>query len=210
MQFIDVTRAMRLVIGDDTTENIPLSLTTPALYHVESSRVPELSKRIGMAIVQTKERDLAMLHAAIHSSDKKHLARRHKALMFSLKRAIEKHGWVDMPTEAKIEFDTDLIEITLIRERLYGEPVVLTADPRPGFMKKASNNNITPKDVKKALKGSGMKASIQQALGCAVCGIVTGDLKRCGRCRSAAYCSEACQRKHWPTHKTSCASPSKP
>mmetsp|Transcript_54445 Transcript_54445/g.100641 ORF Transcript_54445/g.100641 Transcript_54445/m.100641 type:complete len:381 (+) Transcript_54445:50-1192(+) len=43
-----------------------------------------------------------------------------------------------------------------------------------------------------------------QAVGtvCA-CGAPTPPL-RCGRCRDAFYCSEACQRAYWPAHKLEC------
>jgi hypothetical protein len=29
-------------------------------------------------------------------------------------------------------------------------------------------------------------------------------LRRCGRCKGAAYCSTACQREHWRAHKCHC------
>lgn len=31
-----------------------------------------------------------------------------------------------------------------------------------------------------------------------------GSLKICSRCKDARYCSEKCQRDHWPIHKTTC------
>jgi hypothetical protein len=31
-----------------------------------------------------------------------------------------------------------------------------------------------------------------------------GTLLKCARCRSAYYCSAACQLVHWPTHKHTC------
>ncbi|TCD61255.1 hypothetical protein EIP91_008704 [Steccherinum ochraceum] len=44
---------------------------------------------------------------------------------------------------------------------------------------------------------------------CEACGLsehqlVGPTLKYCMRCRSAAYCSKECQRKHWPSHKLRC------
>lgn len=41
---------------------------------------------------------------------------------------------------------------------------------------------------------------------CELCGAEVQDLKRCGRCFVAKYCSRACQTTHWKTggHKTSC------
>lgn len=29
-------------------------------------------------------------------------------------------------------------------------------------------------------------------------------LKYCARCKTACYCSEACQKAHWKTHKREC------
>ena len=43
---------------------------------------------------------------------------------------------------------------------------------------------------------------------CACCKARTNDrtIKRCAACRNAWYCSERCQRNHWPTHKPHCRS----
>ncbi|KAL1643523.1 hypothetical protein SLS58_004883 [Diplodia intermedia] len=35
----------------------------------------------------------------------------------------------------------------------------------------------------------------------------TTALRRCSRCRTVAYCSNACQTAHWPTHQPSCKRP---
>jgi hypothetical protein len=32
------------------------------------------------------------------------------------------------------------------------------------------------------------------------------ELKRCSRCEAAYYCSERCQREHWPSHRSLCTS----
>jgi hypothetical protein len=32
-----------------------------------------------------------------------------------------------------------------------------------------------------------------------------GLLKKCGECKTALYCSQSCQKKHWKTHKSQCA-----
>ena len=39
---------------------------------------------------------------------------------------------------------------------------------------------------------------------CDACGKTVAELKRCSRCRAAAYCSTACQRTAWPRHKDHC------
>ena len=41
---------------------------------------------------------------------------------------------------------------------------------------------------------------------CDACGktFAVAELKRCSRCRAAAYCSTACQRTAWPRHKDHC------
>jgi hypothetical protein len=41
-------------------------------------------------------------------------------------------------------------------------------------------------------------------LACNKCGKVSTDMKRCSRCKAATYCSESCQKAHWPQHKTQC------
>ncbi|RHZ02499.1 hypothetical protein DYB35_000048 [Aphanomyces astaci] len=38
---------------------------------------------------------------------------------------------------------------------------------------------------------------------CGSCG-AQGKWKKCARCNAMAYCSQACQKRHWPVHKTSC------
>lgn len=40
---------------------------------------------------------------------------------------------------------------------------------------------------------------------CANCRCLFIDLKLCGRCRRAGYCSKTCQTAHWPAHKPACA-----
>mgnify|MGYP001810821497 CR=1 FL=1 len=39
---------------------------------------------------------------------------------------------------------------------------------------------------------------------CAACSRQVAVVKRCTACRTAAYCSTACQRSHWPQHKAEC------
>jgi hypothetical protein len=203
MQFIDVTRALRLAVDDDNTDDMSPFIPTANLYHVKNENIPEVTKRVGMAIIESKEHDVNMLRSAICSAERNHLRRRHKALVYNLRNMMLKHNFVNIPIEDKAEFDTDLLEVTLIREKIYGEPLKLVSDPRPDFMKQL-NNVATPKNIKAALKASGKASSTEQVLGCASCGIVTGELKRCGRCKAVVYCGPECQRKHWSSHKSVC------
>lgn len=40
---------------------------------------------------------------------------------------------------------------------------------------------------------------------CAECGLVSDeDCSKCNACKTVAYCSADCQRKHWPIHKPDC------
>jgi hypothetical protein len=41
---------------------------------------------------------------------------------------------------------------------------------------------------------------------CAECGKDGRKLSRCTKCRTVGYCSSACQKKHWPTHRALCVS----
>ena len=42
---------------------------------------------------------------------------------------------------------------------------------------------------------------------CMVCGLVLVTPLTCSACRSATYCSQGCQAKHWPYHSTRCTPP---
>ena len=42
---------------------------------------------------------------------------------------------------------------------------------------------------------------------CDHCGQHSAKTKRCGRCRTARYCGEDCQRLAWAKHKKSCHAP---
>ncbi|KAG2482299.1 hypothetical protein HYH03_018763 [Edaphochlamys debaryana] len=45
-----------------------------------------------------------------------------------------------------------------------------------------------------------------KACGCCSQPLKAGGLpQRCGQCKSVYYCSVACQKKHWPEHKTACS-----
>ena len=42
---------------------------------------------------------------------------------------------------------------------------------------------------------------------CASCNAKLPRILWCARCHKAAYCSQNCQRQHWPSHKAECFSP---
>ncbi|KAJ7272146.1 hypothetical protein C8J57DRAFT_1317970 [Mycena rebaudengoi] len=54
----------------------------------------------------------------------------------------------------------------------------------------------SPKDLRE------VRAQGKQA--CAVCGNLEYELRRCGKCKHASYCSKECQKADWPTHKFAC------
>ncbi len=59
-------------------------------------------------------------------------------------------------------------------------------------------------DLKVTGSSSGVGAGV--GLGrCVGCGS-SGSL-RCSRCKSVIYCSQACQRTHWKSHKKNCVAP---
>lgn len=39
---------------------------------------------------------------------------------------------------------------------------------------------------------------------CALCARVDVRLRRCKRCQSVWYCSDSCQKEHWPAHRQTC------
>lgn len=57
------------------------------------------------------------------------------------------------------------------------------------------------------LSSPGMRAFVLRITqgACYGCGELQNEkMKRCARCGSAAYCSSACQHRHWPEHKREC------
>ncbi|KAH9917683.1 uncharacterized protein BXZ73DRAFT_80802 [Epithele typhae] len=52
------------------------------------------------------------------------------------------------------------------------------------------------------------EATREQCARCKKGGAGGAELRQCSRCKAVAYCSEACQKEHWRTHKTSCKAPS--
>lgn len=47
----------------------------------------------------------------------------------------------------------------------------------------------------------------QENLKCSVCHTTAGKIQQCSQCKRVLYCSIACQRKDWGSHKVSCMSP---
>lgn len=57
------------------------------------------------------------------------------------------------------------------------------------------------------LKALAQEAELLCSNFCAMCNRERSDnqhLLFCGRCKTRAYCSKACQKQHWPTHKKEC------
>jgi hypothetical protein len=52
-----------------------------------------------------------------------------------------------------------------------------------------------------------MSVRSHATLSCAGCGALAPDVevKQCGKCRLAMFCTRECQTKHWPLHKRCCA-----
>ncbi|KAJ6505753.1 hypothetical protein C8R47DRAFT_1102344, partial [Mycena vitilis] len=67
----------------------------------------------------------------------------------------------------------------------------------PDIKKYHKSYSTSPKDMRD-IRTAGKQA-------CAVCGALAQDLRRCGKCKHASYCSKECQKADWPTHKTACS-----
>lgn len=57
-------------------------------------------------------------------------------------------------------------------------------------------------DLISALEAYDREQPLALSRACGACGAAAG--LRCARCRSIAYCSAACQRSHWTSHKRTC------
>ncbi|KAJ6570645.1 hypothetical protein DFH09DRAFT_1362712 [Mycena vulgaris] len=67
----------------------------------------------------------------------------------------------------------------------------------PDIKKYHKSYFTSPKDLRE------VRAQGKQA--CAVCGKLEYELRRCGKCKQASYCSKECQKANWPTHKFACS-----
>jgi hypothetical protein len=50
-----------------------------------------------------------------------------------------------------------------------------------------------------------MSVRSHTTLSCAGCGALAPDLKQCGKCKLAFFCTRECQMKHWSLHKRCCS-----
>ncbi|KAI0041538.1 ankyrin [Auriscalpium vulgare] len=60
--------------------------------------------------------------------------------------------------------------------------------------------------VRKWLRVRAGETAPRESKACAACGKTQTSLKQCGACHSVLYCTAACQKTHWRTHKPSCQS----
>jgi ankyrin repeat protein len=50
-----------------------------------------------------------------------------------------------------------------------------------------------------------MSVRSHATLSCAGCGVLDPDVKQCGKCKLAMFCTRECQMKSWPLHKRCCS-----
>ena len=65
-------------------------------------------------------------------------------------------------------------------------------------------------DINATLKGLGhgddpLGLAQDPMASCGACGKTDGPLRKCTACQGQVYCSDKCQRTHWPTHKKYCS-----
>ena len=62
-----------------------------------------------------------------------------------------------------------------------------------------------PPGAAQAIFSNPLFQSLQAQVGsCAGCGKIGNDFKQCSACKVVKYCSVACQKNHWRTHKKVC------
>ncbi|KAF8139437.1 hypothetical protein K438DRAFT_2030554 [Mycena galopus ATCC 62051] len=76
-------------------------------------------------------------------------------------------------------------------------PLSLTRKPLPSY---AIRDNEAQSASSEEIRG--YRNRINPA--CTHC-MGRGELRRCGKCKGAWYCSKECQKKHWPKHKEWCS-----
>ena len=82
MQFLDVTRAFRLIVGDGPTEDLSLDhVPLASQFYFKKETATSKFEDQQQTIIQVNEININMLRSAILT--KKHIGRRHKALVCS-------------------------------------------------------------------------------------------------------------------------------
>ena len=101
------------------------------------------------------------------------------------------------------ELDSRAIRDALLTPVTTPQPTLLTTPPRTGRYLYGMPN--TP-EIVTCLQGSGTSKVVPHVCsGCMRSGAVT-ELKPCGRCEIARYCSTTCQEKMWAAHRPFCKS----
>ena len=202
------------------------------LAHLESARrgrgdgPSKIPPRISAArnpipsfTIQDKAQSEAiMLHVVrVYESDSKFLAPGHAGLNNSLIEVRYTYNTVAGLTPAVLEsiqagmrllpkgclqqlINATVPEVRLLAKMLKGNHARLA----PAFLAHASRN--LPKgwhaSVLMPLQAGGAKPEDPK---CPQCGAAA--TKACSRCKKQRYCSAACQKAHWPTHKLTCRKP---
>lgn len=77
----------------------------------------------------------------------------------------------------------------------------MSAGPLKGFLDSVTN----ARDTDMVVAGpAGRPPPPRQDKPCGGCGVKLADARLCSACKQIGYCSQACQKKHWPTHKAAC------
>ncbi|PRW56672.1 SET and MYND domain-containing protein [Chlorella sorokiniana] len=70
----------------------------------------------------------------------------------------------------------------------------------------AAGEPALPADALETQLREAQQDSVNERHVCSGCGRQAIGLRRCARCKQAAYCSRECQVRHWPQHKRECKS----
>jgi len=71
-------------------------------------------------------------------------------------------------------------------------------------VEKDNNSNGHDNNLSNELNNMNIGSRRGSGKNCLCCLKIVEGSSRCSKCRTALYCSTACQIKHWPVHKNSC------
>ena len=172
--FVDTEKALRMVNEDK------LSFSALLAKRLEAADLNQHTSPPDFDITKTME---ANITKAEHILTK-------KLLLTNSRRCQQKHS----DTESKGWYWETFLQLLFIRETRAGTE--FNWEDHPALLQSAQS-------IDQPTTSRSVDSQSPQSV-CRACGERRSNFKRCGRCKSASYCSKECQTRYWIIHKHQC------